>query len=1006
MKAQSPGSSFLSSVLIGRAGHVEYLKGLFDPQEPGPRAVLVSGEAGIGKSRLVREICSFAEAGGYRVLQGTCFERDGRLPYSALLDLIRMHLLGLPAPELETLLGNLGSEIVKLVPELALVCPVFVPTPPLDAAQERGRLFQALSLLFEQMSARQPVVIVLEDVHWADETTLEFVLQFCRRISGSPTLHRILLLMSYRNEDAGPTLVHTLAELDRMRLATELLLDPLTRAETDVMVRGILDLHRSVPREYLDYLYQLTEGNPFFVEEVLKAVFTGAGVRPSEGVFDRSLVDLRSVPRTVQDAVGQRCRALSAPTRELLDLAAVTGQRFDLRLLQRVTGRESDVLLGQVKELIAAQLVAEEASDRFRFRHALTREAVYFQLLASERRARHRVLAEALENLSGGSQEETAAQLSELAYHFYEAEAWDRAVVYCELAARNAEELFSPGAAVQHLGHALDAAARLGHGGSPSVLRRRAKAFELIGELEKATADLEAALQSARSLGDSVEEWEVLTGLGLLWSARNYGQAERHLHDALELARSIGDRRLVAHSLNRVGNWLMNVGDPPRALVHHEEALSTFRSLGDRPGTAETLDLLGMTSFHLVKSSDQVAYYRQAITLFREQDARQGLASSLSVLAMSSCNYEWAVPIAERDDFDAAVTAGEEAVQISRDIGWRAGEAFACYALGMTLGAGGDYGRALSLARESLSVAEEIAHTQWVVAALRLTGELELDLLFPERARAKFASGLKLAQEIKSSFWTACLSAGLSRAACKTGELDLASTLLDPFDVDSSIVMATWLAGCARVELALARGDFPRATELAASLERRAWPTGRPSRLTLLQAEALLGMGRFEDAGDVLDRIPIDGRAFVPSPLLWRAQVIRGRLLNARGPRGAARQEYESARVTIGEIGECIDDGELRREFVERACSQLPPSRPPSARAVAKERFQGLTEREREVASLVAVGCSNREIADALVLSERTVAVHVANTLAKLGFNSRTQIASWATARGLTPPAS
>jgi tetratricopeptide (TPR) repeat protein len=1006
MNDVSPGRSFLSSVLIGRAGPLEYVKRLLQSEEPGPRTVLVAGEAGIGKSRLVREIGSLARASGYGVLQGTCFEQDSRLPYSALLDLIRLNLLSLPPPELEALLGKLGCEIVKLVPELALVCPAFVPTPPLDAAQEKRRLFQALTLLFEHVSARQPCVIVFEDVHWADETTLEFLLHCCRRISVGPSQGRILLLVSYRTEDAGTALVHTLAELDRMRLATELRLDLLTRAETDVMVRGILNLHRPVPREYLDSLYQLTEGNPFFVEEVLKAVFAGADVRPSERALERQLVDLRTIPRTVQDAVEQRCRGLSAPTRELLDLAAVTGQRFDLRLLQLVTEREPAALLGQVKELVGAQLVVEEASDRFRFRHALTREAVYFQLLASERRAHHRVLAETLENLYGGSQAETTGHLSDLAYHFYEAEVWDRAVVYCEWAARKAEELFSPGASIQHLSHALDAAARLGQPGSPSMLRRRAQAFELVGEFEKAMADLEAALQWARSLGDGVEEWEVLTGLGLLWSARDYSQAERYLHSALELARSIGDQRLVAHSLNRVGNWLMNVGDPPGALVRHEEALSTFRSLEDLPGTAETLDLLGMTSYQLVRWNDQVAYYQRAITLFRELDQRQGLVSSLSMLAMSSCNYEWAVPIVQQEDFDAAVAAGEEALQTSRDIGWRAGEAFACYALGMALGAGSDYGRAVSLAGASLSIAEEIEHTQWVVAALRFAGELELDLLLPELARASFARGLKLAEEINSSFWAACLSAGLSRAACETGELDLASTLLERFDVDDSTVLAMWLTGGARAQLALAEGDFSRATELAASLERRAWPAGRPSRLTLLRGEALLGMGHFDEADAVLDQLLVDGKVFVPASLRWRAHVIRGRLLTAQGQRAPARQAYQSARATIGEIGDRIDDEKLRGEFMERAYRQLPPAPSPSPRAVAKDQFQGLTEREREVASLIAAGCSNREIAEALVLSERTVAVHVANTLSKLGFSSRTQIASWATARGLAPSAS
>jgi DNA-binding CsgD family transcriptional regulator len=449
----------------------------------------------------------------------------------------------------------------------------------------------------------------------------------------------------------------------------------------------------------------------------------------------------------------------------------------------------------------------------------------------------------------------------------------------------------------------------------------------------------------------------------------------------------------------------MNVGDPPGALAHHEEALATFRSLEDLPGTAETLDLLGMTNFHLVNIREQVTYYRQAITLFRELDERQGLASSLTMLAFSSTNYEWAVPVAERDDFDTAIAAGEEAVAITRDIDWRAGEAFACYALGMALGAGGWYGRALPLARESLRIAEGIEHTQWMVAALRLQGELELDLLQTERASASFTRGLQLAEEINSSFWRACLAAGLGKATAENGDLQLAATLLEPFDYDPPAVMTAWLVGGARARLALAERDYPRAIELVHSLERRAWEAGRASRLTLLRAEALLGLARLEEADAALDQLLREEVRLVPPALLWRAHALRGRLLSTQGRRSEARDAYQAARTTIDAIGQRIDDEELRRDFLQRAHRLLPRSRPPTVRAAAKEEFGGLTEREREVASLIALGRSNREIAEALVLSERTVAVHVANTLAKLGFGSRAQIASWATARGLAQSA-
>jgi predicted ATPase len=344
-------TSYVSPVLLGRAGQLDRLTRLIDAAPSDPRTVLVAGEAGIGKSRLIREASSLAAAQGYHVLQGTCFEHDHGRPYSAVLDLIRTHILTRPGPELETMLGPIGCEIVKLAPELALVCPSLVPTPPLDAAQEKARHFQALNLLVERMAAARPVLAVFEDVHWADETTLEFLFQFARRATASPPSPRVLLVLTYRTEQAGPMLAHLLAELERLRLATELQLDPLTRAETDVMLRAILGLHRPVRREYLEQLYQLTGGNPFFIEEVLKATSTAAGGRGSDQHFDRQPLDVASVPRTVQEAVTRRCLELSPPTRELLDAAAVTGQRFDLPLLGAVAAGSADTLLGPIKEL-------------------------------------------------------------------------------------------------------------------------------------------------------------------------------------------------------------------------------------------------------------------------------------------------------------------------------------------------------------------------------------------------------------------------------------------------------------------------------------------------------------------------------------------------------------------------------------------------------------------------------------------------------------------------------
>ena len=243
------------------------------------------------------------------------------------------------------------------------------------------------------------------------------------------TSHRILLVLTYRSEEVDAAFTPFLAGLDRERLTTELTLTPLTNEEVEAMIRTIFLLPHALPADFLTPIYRLTEGNPFFIEEILKSLVNAGEIVYSEGRWKRkpsqseslqvlSLSDRVPLPRSVQLAVQQRLDDLSAEARDLLSLAAVTGRRFDFTLLQQVARRDEAELVHLVKELISAQLIVEEAEDEFAFRHALTRQAVYTDLLSRERRALHLLVAETLERISAGTID---AHLDDLSYHFYAA---------------------------------------------------------------------------------------------------------------------------------------------------------------------------------------------------------------------------------------------------------------------------------------------------------------------------------------------------------------------------------------------------------------------------------------------------------------------------------------------------------------------------------------------------------------------------------------------------------
>lgn len=355
------------------------------------------------------------------------------------------------------------------------------------------------------------------------------------------------------------------------------------------MLRVIFELTRPVRTEFLDAIYDLSEGNPFFIEEVLKSLVATGDIFYVEGRWDRKALEELRIPRSVQDAVRRRLEGLGLEAGRLVTLAAVAGRRFEFSLLQVLTQHDEAELLGLIKELIATQLVVEESAERFAFRHALTREAIRTTLLARERRALHWSIAEVLQHL-----QPQEAHLSDLAYHFFEAEVWDKAFAYARRAGERALSLHAPRTAAEQLSRAFLSASRLNRPAPLELYYARGLALETLGEFEGARGDFEAALALAQTAEDHQGAWRALLDLGRLWASRDYAQTGLYFEHALKLARHVDDPAILAPSLNRLGNWFANTGRTADGIRLHLEALATLRAQGAQQGTAETLDLLGV----------------------------------------------------------------------------------------------------------------------------------------------------------------------------------------------------------------------------------------------------------------------------------------------------------------------------------------------------------------------------------------------------------------------------
>src|SRR5713226_5573832 len=927
MEARFP-SPIICPVVIGRVQEVTHLRMLVDRAKSGEGQVaLVCGEAGIGKSRLVAEVKTEAASCDFLLMQGSCFPTDHAIPYAPLLDLLRSHFSShtsaLTAPEARPT----AQAFLPLLPDLGHVLaggpPPFTLTP-LDPEQEKRRRFETLAQFLTGLTRGRPVLCVLEDLHWSDDTSLEFLHYLARRCA----THRLLLLLTYRSDEVRPSLRHFLAQLDRERLTQEILLARLTRDEVEAMLQAIFAPPRSARVELADLLYTLTEGNPFFVEEILKSLMASGEIVYANSRGPRKELRGLHIPRSVQDAVQQRTDQLSESARRVLILAAVAGRRFDFALLQALTRHDEDHLLQLFKELMAAQLVVEESAEQFAFRHALTQQAVYADLLVRERKTLHRRVAETIERLYAATLE---AHLADLAYHFSEAGVFEKALLYAQQAGEGARRLFAPRAAIEQFTRAVDAAHHASIIPPASLYRLRGRAYETLGDFEHARLDYETTLQRAREAGERHAEWQALMDLGALWAERDYTQTGSSYQQALVLARHMGDPLTLAHSLNRLGNWHVNIEEPSVALHYHEEALTLFQQAQDARGIAQTYDLLGMTHYLEGDLLQASASYQQAVALFQELDDRQGLASSLATLMLlgEGGGYQTETLVPATTSFADSLHWGKLALQTARDIGQRSAEAYALFALAHYLGPRGEYARAFEAAQASLALAEQIEHRQWLTAAHMQVGVLYLDLLALPEAQHHLEQALALAQGVGSWNWMRIVSGFLAQVLILQHDLAKADSILAAaLEADAAMqTIGQRLVWAARVELALARSDPGLALDITDRLIASAANMSDEHvipRLWKLRGEALAALQRTAEAETMLRAAQATAQAQGLRPVLWRICVALGKLYQTQARQEEAEQTFSAARALIEELAANVPDEHIREQFLSQATAMLP----------------------------------------------------------------------------------
>ncbi len=568
--------------LVGRTKELAVLEGYWDEAIGGTRQlVLLSGDAGIGKTRLAAELGRRARDDGALVLYGR-FDEEAIAPYQPVVEMVRGWSSGASLDPLRERLGVRAAELAILFGELG-------PPPAEDAGDPDGRrlrFFDAVAALLGEAGAQAPLVLVFDDLHWADRPTL----QLLRHLVRSPRPRQALLLGTYREVELEPghPLLELIADVRREGMLKRLELTGLAEREVAELVTA-LGVPAAEPA-FVHALHGETEGNPFFIEEVVRHL------RDSERELDAevSLTDA-GVPDGVREVTARRLRRLDAESRQALQVAAVIGREFDYDVLQAVAPLEEDALITALEEGVEARVLREAGRvGRYAFTHALVRATLYDGLSQLRRARMHGRVGEAIARLRGADLD---PHLPQLAYHFAQAapvEQPERAIDFALAAARRADRQLAWEEAAQHYRAALRARELTGAFDDPvraELLLAQGASEERAGMEAEARATSQSAAATARVLGDPALLGRAALGFAGQWSV--LGRVDEDRLALLEEALAgLGDEGtpLRARLLARLALELYYAGDPERRMELSEQAVDLARALGDPRTLAVCLD--------------------------------------------------------------------------------------------------------------------------------------------------------------------------------------------------------------------------------------------------------------------------------------------------------------------------------------------------------------------------------------------------------------------------------
>ncbi|HSG07283.1 MAG TPA: AAA family ATPase [Longimicrobiales bacterium] len=983
--------------LVGRSRELASLDAFLDGRRAPLSAVLLRGDIGSGKSRLLAEVQARAEGNGWAIAKGRAYPVERGVPYALFSDAFLPTLRSMDAETLTVLSRGGEADLRLLFPALRPGDTEHPEGGGGDPAEFRTRLFWNFAEFLRSYAARQPLLILLEDLQWADPSSLGLIHFLARQASDN----RILIVATYSEigRDNNTSLLETERSLLSLGVAESLTLGSLDQRDVAELVCRTFSVDASLVGDFPEMLHSLTQGNPFFVEEILKSLVARGSLTNRKGRWIGWSARDFALPGSIRDAVLARLASFSEPARVTAELTAVIGARAGYPLLASISSLPEDALLGALEELCTHRILNERADAGvvvYDFWHPLVRETLYQEFGLQRSRLLHGAVAEAMEAHWG---DDALAHADELAYHFARTSSDQlstKALKYLSAAGRDALARHADREAADYLRTALERARSVGTPeGAGALVQDLARAHQRLGEYE------EAAVLWARALADEPPDTaryaalKRALGLAAFWCGRRE-EAFTHFADGMAAAAAAGDPSQSIHLLLIRSHCLQESGRGAEAKIDIESALLEAEALGDRALLARVHRSLALLHVWIGPPAEADGHAQKAIALAREvgdlsvefwavwglavlwgmtgDTARMGqgiaeatrLADQLRSPVLRLWTAEMSIELAYgTGDWDAAIALGEQSMALARKLNQHLLLPRLMAWTSLLYTGRGDMERAGALVDEACRVSG--MHEPGADRDVHLVVPAHICLANYLVARGEYQDamsaarrGLEIAEGTGYNLWAVHRLLPILAEACLWAE-----------EVDEAERLGR------------------RLREYATAMDHKlgiAWADACDAMVTWKRGDPEGGALAMRRSAEALERIPM-----IPYAVRIRRQLA-GRLAEIGDTEGAVAElrQVHDVFVRLGA------ESELEKTRIQfREVGHRPPPRG------SGEGMAGLTERELEIARQVARRKSNKAIGKDLAISPRTVSTHLSNIFQKLDVSSRAALGDLVREQGL-----